>query len=780
MNQRISYSFGLLAVALLFLGCGLALLGWLVLLGREAGWHEDHLRLALLSLSIMSLVGAMLLVSAFQFRRLEKNLNNIDQMIALFDGIGDAIVIHDTRGKMLEVNQGACKQLGYSRDELMQLPLASIDTPECAARIPERVQELQANGRAMFEAAHVRKNGQVFPVEVHARVIEYDGQPAVLSVVRDITKRKQAEIARQESEETARALLNAIQETAMLMDREGVVLAINDIGALRVHRTPEEVLGRNFYELIPVEVANSRKPQIEKIFQTGQPLLLRDEREGQFFESKLYPVFNAAGGVTAVAVYAADVSERKQLQAVDSLFHEIDQQVLRGLPLENLLGFICSEVVRLFGYPFVWVGRKEVGGEVSIAASAGVESGYLDDLKKIGVRWDDSPQGHGPAGLTIRLGRTQVFNHADPVFLPWRTAAERFNLKSMMGIPLVIRGDVYGSFNLYSRQEHGFDDPVMVQRLSNIAGHICVALEMVLDQQQLRLLGAALSSAGNGVFITDRRGRIQWLNQSFTRITGFSSQEVLGESPRILKSGRHDAGYYQKLWQTIAAGEVWSSETIEKHKDGSEFTVQQTITPIRDTSGAVTHFVSILEDITAQKATEARIQHLAHFDTLTDLPNRTLFYDRLQQLLVQAKRNIHPLALMFLDLDRFKAVNDTLGHHVGDLLLQAVANRLRGCVRETDTVARLAGDEFTILLPQIAGPDDAATVAQKIIAVFAEPFVLDGHELRSSPSIGIALYPADAGEEAQLLKCADSAMYLAKQKGRNNYCFFEASSSDSL
>ena len=187
-----------------------------------------------------------------------------------------------------------------------------------------------------------------------------------------------------------------------------------------------------------------------------------------------------------------------------------------------------------------------------------------------------------------------------------------------------------------------FDDPATVQRLGMIAGRICIALEMAMDQQQLRLLGTALASAGNGVFITDRRGHIQWLNQSFTRLTGYSAQEALGETPRIIKSGKQGADYYQKLWQTITAGEVWSSETVEKRKDGSEFTVQQTITPIRDAGEEVSHFISILEDITAQKVTEARIQHLAHHDALTDLPNRALFYDRLQQVLVPGEARHAP------------------------------------------------------------------------------------------------------------------------------------------
>lgn len=694
----------------------------------------------------------------------------------LFDTAADAIFIVGSGGRFLEVNQIACDRLGYSREELLRLSLTDIDAPQYGALIPERTRQLFELGQLTFESAHVTRAGREFPVEINCRVTEFDGKPAVVSMVRDITQRKQAEAALRQSEETARALLNATAETAMLLDENGVVLAVNEIGAKRVHTTPEQLVGRSFFDVIPPDVAKRRKQLIQQLFQTGQPLHLKDERNGMVFESVSYPVFNADGKVVAMAVYAADVTEREQMQVLDELFKEIDQQVLRGLPLSGLLEFICAEVARLLGYQFVWVGRKEVGGDISIAASAGAEQDYRLELEKIGVRWDDTPQGHGPAGLTIRLGQTQVFRYSDPGFRLWREAAARFGLKAITGIPLIIRGEVYGAFTLYSRYEHSFDDPATVQRLGMIAGRICIALEMAMDQQQLRLLGTALASAGNGVFITDRRGRIQWLNQSFSRLTGYSAQEALGETPRIIKSGRQGADYYHKLWQTIIGGEVWSSETVEKHKDGSEFTVQQTITPIRDAGGEITHFIAILEDITAQKATAARIEYLAHHDALTDLPNRALFYDRLKQLLVLAKRGHHASALMYLDLDRFKAVNDNLGHHIGDLLLQEVARRIRACVRESDTVARLGGDEFAVLLPEVADREGIAVVARKIIGVFAEPFLLDGHELHSSTSIGIALYPLDTDDCDRLVKLADSAMYEAKQRGRNNYCFFDVSS----
>ncbi|MBZ0104668.1 MAG: PAS domain S-box protein [Sulfuricella denitrificans] len=594
----------------------------------------------------------------------------------VFDSVADAIVIHDVHGRFLEVNQVACDRLGYSRDELLRLSPPDINDAEGVEKYAERGEMIMAQGQITFETVHIAKDGRKIPVEVSARLIDFAGIAATLSVVRDITQRKEAQEALRASEEKARALLNATAETVILLDRQGTVLAINETGAKRFKTPAHELVGRNVYELLPSDLAASRGEAIKLVIRSGQPAYQKDERDGIYFNSTFYPIFDAAGQVAQVAVYAADVTEQRQLQAADMLFHEIDQQVLRGQSLAGLLQFICDEVVQLFGYRFAWIGKKEASGSVSISAWAGTAAAYRDELEQIGVRWDDMPQGHGPAGASIRSGKIEIFKTAESDFLPWRKAAEHHGLQAAAGLPLIIRGEVYGAFILYSQYPHSFDANTQA-RLSGIASRICVALESAMDHQQLRLLGTALASAGNSIFITDRHGQIQWLNTAFTRLSGYKAEEVLGKTPSILKSGLQNQDYYQRLWKTILAGHVWSNETVEKHKDSSLFTVQQTITPIQDERGEISHFISILEDITSQKETAAHIHRMAHYDALTDLPNRTLFYDRLSQALAQAKRDSHACALLFLDLDRFKAVNDSLGHHIGDLLLQGVAARLK-------------------------------------------------------------------------------------------------------
>ncbi len=257
-------------------------------------------------------------------------------------------------------------------------------------------------------------------------------------------------------------------------------------------------------------------------------------------------------------------------------------------------------------------------------------------------------------------------------------------------------------------------------------------------------------------------------------MTGFSLAEALGvEVGELLNSGKQDAQFYERMWQTILAGRVWTGELLNRRKDGSVYAEALTISPVTNSAGRIQHFVAIKQDISERKASEERVQHLAHHDQLTDLPNRALLSDRLFQALAQARRDRGTLALMFLDLDRLKPVNDTLGHDIGDLLLKEVALRLQACVpRGSDTVSRLGGDEFVILLAQIDKAADAVVVAGKVLAALKHPFTIGPHHIHISGSIGIAVYPQHGDEVNGLLKNADTAMYLAKKAGRNCYRFF--------
>lgn len=287
----------------------------------------------------------------------------------------------------------------------------------------------------------------------------------------------------------------------------------------------------------------------------------------------------------------------------------------------------------------------------------------------------------------------------------------------------------------------------------------------------LRKLSGAIEYSPVAAVITDRQGGIEYVNPRFSEMTGYSSADVLGQNPRVWQSGTTPLKTYERLWATISAGESWEGEWQNRTRQGRLFWARARISPIRNDRGEITHFVLLMEDISEHKAQEETIWRQANYDSLTALPNRTLFAQRLSQALGQAERNDAVCALFYIDLDGFKAVNDTHGHAAGDLLLQEVAQRLLACVRDSDTVARLGGDEFAIILSQVSGHDGARHVAENVVRTLRQAFLLNGEVAHVSGSIGIAFYPTHAATADALMRAADAAMYAVKAEGKGSYRF---------
>jgi len=295
----------------------------------------------------------------------------------------------------------------------------------------------------------------------------------------------------------------------------------------------------------------------------------------------------------------------------------------------------------------------------------------------------------------------------------------------------------------------------------------------LLKEADLRIAAIAFNCQ-EGMVVTDASMNILRVNRAFTDLFGYSPEEAVGQTPRVLQSGRHDQAFYQAMWADIIGKGVWQGEVWNRRKNGDVFPEWLTITAVYDSAGIVTHYVATHTDITLRKAAEDEIRHLAFYDPLTHLPNRRLLRDRLQHAVAQAKRDGTQLALMFVDLDKFKPVNDQYGHAAGDQLLKAVAHRLSTCVRESDTVARVGGDEFVVLLSMITGALDAVLVAEKVHSVLQQVFILpDGAHVNISSSAGIAIYPEHGSTEAELTQHADAAMYQAKAAGRDRFMLFD-------
>ncbi|QJQ06072.1 EAL domain-containing protein [Undibacterium piscinae] len=381
--------------------------------------------------------------------------------------------------------------------------------------------------------------------------------------------------------------------------------------------------------------------------------------------------------------------------------------------------------------------------------------------------------GVGSCGNAMATGcRTVVEDIAThPNWLPYRELAAQAGLAACWSEPIISScNKVLGAFAIYHRKPT-VPTNFYLQVLEMVAHFIAIAIERKEVDANLRKLSQALEQSPNVIIITDNQAQIEYVNAAFVAKTGFTLTEVQGKKPSILQSGKTPLATYQDMWAQLASGESWRGELINRYKSGADNIDSVHISPLRDTEGQITHYLSVQEDISDKRRSEERIQHLANYDALTGLPNRVMLDERAKIALALARRNQESLALMFFDLDHFKDINDTLGHTLGNALLAELARRLLLVLREEDTLSRLGGDDFILLLP---GTDSVAAelTAQKILQVVSESYQIGQYDLNVTASLGIAIYPYDGTDLETLARNADAAMYRAKQDGRNGLRFF--------
>jgi len=587
--------------------------------------------------------------------------------------------------------------------------------------------------------------------EVLRRTAELKDSNARLE--KELVERKQAEHAMRESQARIAVLLDASGEAILLLGPEGKILAINGNAAARLDTRPEAMTGKDFFSFMAPALADTRRAALRQVVATGEPMHMQDKRGAIFFSNSLYPIKDEDGVIESIAVYARDVSEQHRAKEVDDLFQRLTSALLKWrLNVDSIADMFCDGILAPFDLAGAWIGRADKDGSLLALARAGA-------AEPPAARWDGAC---APVAALIRTGKAQAL------------AVHGAGDGGALLLPLVLRGETWGVLALYGREVRQFDAGSPVAQLAASALRLGAALEAALQQEWLTLLDTALAAVDNAVFITDANARILWLNRSFEKLSGYPGAEILGQLPSMLRSGVQSADFYDRFWDTIKAGATWHGEIVNARRDGSHYTVSQTITPLLKANGQISHYVAILEDISERKASEERVRHAAHFDQLTDLPNRGLFFDRLGQALALARREGKSGALLFLDLDHFKQVNDQLGHAAGDSLLLEVATRLRGQVRESDTVARLGGDEFTVILPGLGDRADASRVADLILAAIAQPCTIAGAAVKIEISIGIALFPEHGDTVEEIVSAADAAMYRAKQAGRHRAVFAAA------
>jgi diguanylate cyclase (GGDEF)-like protein/PAS domain S-box-containing protein len=496
----------------------------------------------------------------------------------------------------------------------------------------------------------------------------------------------------------------------------------------------------------------------------------------------------ASGAIRQVEVHSARVNFRGKELLYSIITDVTDRELalnrerLRGEVLESLAhgkstSSILNTIIELVEkeQPGALCAIMQVdasGNRLLLAAAPNLPPAFKSAIQELEISSQVCSCGTAASRKErVILGDLQAY----PFFPEFKSLAFRSNISACWSEPIISSSNkLLGTFSIYLGHagEPDAEQIKLMEELGKLAG---ITLERKQDEESLRLSDMVFQNTPNAIFITNAENKIITVNPAFTEITKYSAEEAMGRDPKFLGSGKQSSAFYAAMWETINATGKWAGAIYNLRKD-KEFYIQWTnINTLYDEQHQVKHRIAIFSDITEMKRNEEVILEQANFDSLTGLPNRRLFYDRLAQELKKTERDKMPLALMFIDLDHFKEINDSLGHETGDFLLQDAAKRISHCIRESDTLARLGGDEFTIILPGLTETERLETIAESIIQALSTPFHLGQSTAYVSASIGITIYPTDATDISSLLKNADQAMYVAKHRGRNQFSYFTSS-----
>lgn len=463
-----------------------------------------------------------------------------------------------------------------------------------------------------------------------------------------------------------------------------------------------------------------------------------------------------------------DISEHKQAEIIRQARQSALDLIVANHPLTVILNDIAQRLETINPDMLVSILLLDTHtGRLRHGVAPSLPDNYNAVINQLRIG-----DGVGSCGTSAWRGEPVIVSDIDhhPYWQPYLELTRKANLHACWSVPFKNEaGGVLGTFAIYHHTPRE-PAPVDLALITEFASITALAVQKVFAAERLKQAAAVFESTRDGVVITDLEPCILAVNRAYMEITGYSEAEALGKNPKIIRSGRHDELFYQAMWADLIKVGHWRGEIWNRRKNGEIYPQWLTISTVRNDKNEPCNYVGVFTDITQVKQSEARLTHLAHYDPLTGLPNRLLVQLRLNHAIERAQRHHHRVATLYLDLDRFKNVNDSLGHPIGDELLIMLASRLKKRLREEDTLARLGGDEYLLVLEDIKEPSEPATLAQDLIGLLTAPFTLpSGHEIFINASIGISLFPDDAHSVTELIQHADMAMYLAKQEGRNTY-----------
>jgi diguanylate cyclase (GGDEF)-like protein/PAS domain S-box-containing protein len=635
--------------------------------------------------------------------------------------------------------------LGYPHDELTQKSFQEITYPDDLDLDLSYAKQLMAGERASYqmEKRYVHKDGYIVWILLTGSTVR-DARGNLLyfiAQIQDITERKRTESALRKERDFTQAIFDTAGTLIVVLDRKGYIVRLNKAGEALTGYRFEEVCEKPFWDIFLLEGERDGVAAAFDRMWAGD-IVSRYENHWHCKDGSacLFDWYNTVllddkGEIEFIVGLGNDITESRKL--MDALVVSENELRMLAEAMPQIVWITRADGWNIF-FNKQWVAYTGLTLEESYGHGWN-KPFHPDDKQGAWDAWQNAVSNNGTYSLECRLRR------ADGVYTWWL----------VRGVPVVDKnGTILKWFGT----------------CTDINDIKCAEID-------LRIAATAFDSH-EGMIVADVDGTMLRVNNAFTKITGYTAEEVIGKNSRILQSGRHDAKFYAAMWESINSTGTWEGEILNRRKSGEIYPERLTITAVRSEAGVVTNYVGTFSDITRSKAAEDEIKNLAFYDPLTRLPNRRLLMDRLQQALAASKRSGREGALLFIDLDHFKTLNDTLGHDMGDLLLQQVAQRLKSCVREVDAVARLGGDEFVVMAEGLSElPVEAAAqteiIGNKILDVLNQPYQLSTHEYHSSPSIGATLFNSHQSSIEELLKQADIAMYQAKSSGRNALRFFD-------
>ena len=645
----------------------------------------------------------------------------------LIDSLPGVFYMIDMEGRFLLWNRNFLEVLQRSDEDMATTHPLDLFEGADRAHIEQAIYQVFELGEASVDGDLVAKDGSRIPYHFTGRRIQLDSVPVLVGMGLDVSQQR---TLLREAEALLRrnhALMQNSMEGLHVMDIDGNVLDVNDSFCRMLGYTRDEALRLNVHDWDKQFSAEQLHARFQEfIGKCGIFETVHRRKDGSLLDVEICTNGVEIDGNGYLFASSRDISERKKTQSL-------------------LQRFKVAIETSHDGY---WL--TDIQGKILEANQAYADlSGYtVDELRGLSI--SDLEANENPEDVKARIVKLM-----DQGFDVFETRHRRKNGS-------VVDVEISTSLVRETQQLVVFSRDITARKGA---------------EQELRIAAAAFETR-DAIVITDAQSNIIRVNHAFTEITGYTVEEVLGKNPRIMSSGRQDKAFYEVMWQQINENGSWAGEIWDRRKNGEVYPKWLTITSVKNERRQTTQYVAIFSDITARKQAEDEIRNLAFYDALTQLPNRRLLQERLHVALLASARYEDYGALLFVDLDRFKMLNDTLGHDYGDLLLIEVASRIKSCVREMDTVARLGGDEFVVLLENIGGDLEDAShkvgmVAEKIRAALAHPYMLKEHEYYSSPSIGISLYHDADSTMDELLKHADAAMYQAKNAGRNAVRFYD-------